>query len=97
MQLLYTLPLRVLFACVFGLAVAGCGESDGPAEKAGQEIDHAVESTTDSVSDAMTSTGNAMTDAAEDAKDSMSDAMDKTGEAMKDTGETTSEAVGLKD
>jgi len=97
MQFLSSLTMRVSLVCALGLFVAGCGESDGPAEKAGKEIDHAVENIADSASDAMTSTGNAITDAAEDAKDSMSDAVDKTGEAMKDAGETTSEAVGLKE
>jgi ABC-type uncharacterized transport system auxiliary subunit len=66
--------------CAFGLmaSLAGCGESEGPAEKAGKTLDQAVEKTTESVKDAMESTGEAMDNAAE-----------KTAEATKDATEST--------
>jgi hypothetical protein len=97
MKFLQALRMQMLLVGIVGLFVAGCGESDGPADKAGKAIDSAVESTTSSVGDAMESTGDASTGAAEDAGEAMSDPMDSTGDAMKDAGKTASEGVGLKD
>jgi gas vesicle protein len=108
MKCLQGSQMRLFFACVVCLFVAGCGESDGPAEQAGKALDQAIENTTDSVGDAMKSTGDAITETAEDATSAASDVMDSTGEALtdaaenagsalKDAGEGASEAVGLKD
>ncbi len=108
MKFLRALRLHMFLVGMVGLFIAGCGESDGPAEKAGKALDSAVESTTSSVGDAMESTGDAITGAAETAGEATSDAMDSTGDAIKEAAENTgdamndaekatAEAVGLKD
>ena len=108
MKFLPAFRLSTLFVSMMSLFIFGCGESDGPAEKAGKALDQAVESTTDSVSDAMKNTGDAITGAAKEAGEVMSEAVEttsdaikegaaNTGEALNDAGEAASEAVGLKD
>ena len=74
--------LSVLFACGLIVAASGCGEQEGPAEKAGKTIDQAVEKTTDSAKEAMENAGTAINDAAE-----------KTGEAVKEAGESAEKMV----
>ena len=65
--------LGVLFACGLIISISGCGEPEGPAEKAGKTVDQAMEKTADSLQETMHSTGKAINDASE-----------KTGQAVKD-------------
>ena len=43
-----------------GLTLAGCGESQGPAEEAGEKIDESMESTTEKLKEAGEEMGDAM-------------------------------------
>ncbi len=47
MECLHGFRVHLFFACVLCMSVAGCGESDGPAEQAGKAIDQAIEKTTE--------------------------------------------------
>lgn len=48
-----TLPILALLAFLFAsLGITGCDMSEGPAEKAGEKIDNAVEETGDAIEDA---------------------------------------------
>ena len=48
-----TRPILTLLAFLFvGLGIAGCDMSEGPAEKAGENIDNAVDETGDAMEDA---------------------------------------------
>ena len=47
------LPILALLAFLFtSLGIAGCDMSQGPAEKAGENIDNAVDDTGDAIEDA---------------------------------------------
>lgn len=77
-----SLRLSVLFACGFIISISGCGEQEGPAEKAGKTVDQAMEKTTDSLQETMHKTGTAINDASE-----------KTGQAVKEAVEGTEKMV----
>jgi hypothetical protein len=52
------------------LALAGCtSEDQGPAEKAGEQIDEAMEEATDTAQDAAEEAGDALEEAADEAED----------------------------
>ncbi|BAZ93947.1 uncharacterized protein FOKN1_1552 [Thiohalobacter thiocyanaticus] len=53
-----------------GLSLAGCGESQGPAEQAGEKIDESMEATTEKLKEA----GEEMGDAMEEAGDKVEEA-----------------------
>ena len=74
-------------ACALGLmaSLSGCGETEGPAEKAGKTLDHAAEKTTESVKEAMESTGKAMDNAAEKTGEALNEAMESTEKMAEDT------------
>ena len=74
-------------ACALGLmaSLSGCGETEGPAEKAGKTLDQAAEKTTESVKDAMESTGEAMDNAAEKTGEALNEAMESTEKMAEDT------------
>ena len=55
-----------------GLTLAGCGESQGPAEQTGEKIDESMETASDKLKDA----GEEMGDAVEEAGDKMEEATD---------------------
>ncbi|HSH29851.1 MAG TPA: hypothetical protein VK971_08085 [Thiohalobacter sp.] len=55
-----------------GLTLAGCGESQGPAEEAGEKIDESMETAKDKLEE----TGEEMGDAMEEAGDKMEEATD---------------------
>ncbi len=98
-------PTQLLQLCVYLLAsvslglIIGCGQEQGTAENAGKAIDEAIESTSQSVSEAMENTGEAIKDAAESAEQAVSDAVDGTEKAItdaaNDASEATNEALGL--
>jgi len=85
-----TLKGCMFLACAMVMFVAGCGEGqEGPAEQAGKTIDQAIEKTTDSVSEAMDSTGAAVNEAAEKA----GEALEITGDAIQEAAEGAGEAL----
>lgn len=79
--------LGLSLVCVLGLmaSLSGCGETEGPAEKAGKTIDQAAENTTESVKDAMESTGEAMDNAAEKTGEALNEAMDSAEKMAEET------------
>ncbi len=68
----------LLLASVLPFALTACGDSEGPAEQAGESIDQAAEQTEDTAEDAM----DTMEEKAEEAGDSMEDAMDNAEDKM---------------
>lgn len=74
-------------ACALGLmaSLSGCGETEGPAEKAGKTLDQAAEKTTESVKEAMESTREAMDNAAEKTGEALNEAMESTEKMAEDT------------
>ncbi|MBA3613654.1 MAG: hypothetical protein H0W49_12225 [Nitrospirales bacterium] len=79
--------LGLSLVCTFGLmaSLSGCGETEGPAEKAGKTLDHAAENTTESVNSAMKTTGEAMDNAAEKTGEAANEAMESTENMPEDT------------
>ena len=63
---------RVLLAATLVAGVAACERHEGPAERAGKEIDRSMDKAGDKMHDA----GDKMKDAAEDAKDAAKRAAD---------------------
>ncbi len=58
-----TLPILALLAFLFAaLGIAGCDVSKGPAEKAGENIDDAIDKTGDAMEDAMEDAGDEIRD-----------------------------------
>ncbi|HHW77677.1 MAG TPA: hypothetical protein GX399_11725 [Xanthomonadaceae bacterium] len=55
----------VLFASLLGIAVSGCERQEGPAERAGKEVDRAMEKADTKIKDAASATGEKMQEAGE--------------------------------
>ena len=79
--------LGLSLVCALGLmaSLSGCGETEGPAEKAGKTLDQAAENTTESVDNAMESAGEAMDNAAEKTGEALDEAMESTEKMAEDT------------
>jgi len=55
----------VLFASLFGIAASGCERQEGPAERAGKEVDRTMEKADAKIKDAASATGEKMEEAGE--------------------------------
>lgn len=65
-----TRALSTATLVLFGLGLGACSQ-EGPAERAGEKIDNAVEETSESVDSAMENTGDKIEDAADKMEDKM--------------------------
>jgi hypothetical protein len=65
---LKTIVLSITFALIVALGVGGC-EKEGPAEKAGKEIDKTVEKAGEKIDKAMEKTGEKVEEAGDKVKD----------------------------
>ncbi len=93
---------KIIVALGFILFIVGCSEqSEGPATQTGKAIDEAIETSGDTLNEAMENTGEALKDMTESASETVGEAVDNTGEAIGDmaekAGEATNEALGLND
>lgn len=79
--------LGLSLVCAFGLmaSLSGCGETEGPAEKAGKTLDQAAEKSTESVKSAMETTEEAMDNAAEKTGEGANKAMESSENMAEDT------------
>lgn len=70
--------LLMALVMVFSVALMGCGTDEGPAEKAGKQIDQTVEKAGDKMED----TGDKISDSVEDAKEKLGEKMEEAGEKL---------------
>lgn len=73
-----TLIFILLLAGALPFALSGCGDSEGPAEQAGENIDEAAEETDEATENMMDQTE----ESAEEMGESMDEAAEETGESM---------------
>ena len=69
--------LLLVLATLAMLALVGCDDRKGPAQKAGEKVDNAAKKTGDAVKDAAEKTGDAVKDAAEKTGDAVDNAVNK--------------------
>jgi hypothetical protein len=90
-------PMKTLTGIVTAMALAmalGCSkkEDEGPAERAGKQMDEAVEETKDYTSEKMDEAGDAMEEAGDYTSEKMDEAREYTGEKMEDMGDAMEDA-----
>jgi hypothetical protein len=73
--------IALSIAAALALFLAGCG-SEGPAERAGKEIDEAVEGTREAGEEALEDAGEALEDAGEAIEEAAEDAEEKARKAV---------------
>ena len=87
------LMTAVITAVAFGLALSACSKTEeGPAEKAGKQIDQTMEDAKADTQDKMEQAGETMEEAEKEAGEAMSDAKEYTQEKMEQAGEAMEEA-----
>lgn len=83
----------LLIAMALGLALSACSKTEeGTAEKAGKQIDKAMEDTKAYTQEKMEQAGEAMKEAEKEATEAVSDAKEYTEEKMEQAGEAMEEA-----